>query len=132
MGLEAAEPPRHPPIIRRDGEYWSIQLDGATCRLRDAPDIQPLGFLLQHPHEEVSALFLERVAGDLSCQPGYRPPLHDARERARANVTRAIGAVIDRIAVDHPGLAAHLRVTVHTGSFCGYRPDPRERIRWID
>ncbi|MEO8602728.1 MAG: hypothetical protein ABI629_09140 [bacterium] len=130
MELQAAEPPHHPQIIRRDGEYWSIQIDGVSCHLRDAPEISLLGFLLQHPHEEVSALFLERAAGDLSCQPGHRPPLHDARQRACANVTRAIGAVIDQIAIDHPVLAAHLRATVNTGAFCSYHPGPPVRMQW--
>lgn len=45
-----------------------------------------------------------------------------ASERARLNVTRAIKAAVDRIAAHDPELADELRATVHTGTFCVYRP----------
>lgn len=51
-------------------------------------------------------------------------------ERARLNVSRAIRAAMRTLAEDHPSLADHLSVTVRTGRFCSYRPDPRAPIRW--
>ncbi len=47
-------------------------------------------------------------------------------ERARVNVTRAIGGVIKRIGERNPALAEHLAASIKTGTFCAYRPDRRE------
>jgi tetratricopeptide (TPR) repeat protein len=51
-------------------------------------------------------------------------------ERARVNVTRVIKAALDRISEHSPNLGSHLRVTVRTGTFCAYEPDPRVPVTW--
>lgn len=51
-------------------------------------------------------------------------------ERARINVTRAVGVALAKIESHHPALAAHLSRTIRTGTFCSYRPDPRGRVDW--
>lgn len=51
-------------------------------------------------------------------------------ERARVNVTRAIRAASNKIATHSPALGDYLLVTIHTGTFCAYRPDPRSPISW--
>lgn len=51
-------------------------------------------------------------------------------ERARLNVTRAIRSVIQRIAAANPELGEHLRLTVRTGTFCSYQPDPAAPVVW--
>jgi len=51
-------------------------------------------------------------------------------ERARAAVTLAIRRAIDSIADALPDLGEHLRVSIKTGAFCEYRPDPNAGIRW--
>ena len=51
-------------------------------------------------------------------------------ERARINVTRAIKAVLDRIAEHSPALGSHFEATLRTGTFCSYVPDPRSPLRW--
>ena len=51
-------------------------------------------------------------------------------ERARINVTRAIKAVLDRIAEHSPDLARHFEATLRTGTFCSYVPDPSSPLRW--
>jgi hypothetical protein len=53
-----------------------------------------------------------------------------AAERARLNVTRAIGAVLRKIALDCPALGEHLAASVRTGAFCCYAPDARRAPRW--
>jgi tetratricopeptide (TPR) repeat protein len=53
-----------------------------------------------------------------------------AAERARVNITRAIKAALSRISAHSPALAAHLDMTIHTGTFCSYTPDPRAPITW--
>lgn len=51
-------------------------------------------------------------------------------ERARASVTRALRYALARLAEHHPALAAHLELTLHTGTYCSYAPDPRAPIHW--
>ncbi len=117
-------------IIRREGEYWTISFGGVTCRLRDGRGLHHLALLLTHPGAQVSALALERSDGD-SRQLDQAPVApHDARERARVNVTRAITTVLKRLGTHHPMLARHLGATIKTGTFCSYTPDERLPARW--
>ena len=51
-------------------------------------------------------------------------------ERARASVTRALRYAVARIAEHHPVMAAHIRHTVRTGTYCCYAPDPRLPPQW--
>lgn len=53
-----------------------------------------------------------------------------ASERARLSVTRAIRLAMGRIAEHSPRLGEHLELTIHTGTYCAYRPDPRAPIEW--
>ncbi len=53
-----------------------------------------------------------------------------AIERARVSVTRAIRLTMAKIAENSAALAAHLEATVHTGTYCAYRPDPRASVTW--
>jgi hypothetical protein len=45
-------------------------------------------------------------------------------------VTRAIRSAIQRIGERNDGLRQHLEATIHTGTFCAYRPDPRVATHW--
>ena len=51
-------------------------------------------------------------------------------ERARVAATRNLRAVIHRAADVHPSLARHLEMTIRTGTYCSYQPDPRVPIDW--
>jgi hypothetical protein len=53
-----------------------------------------------------------------------------ATEKARQNVSRAIKAAIGRIAEQSSALGRHLEVTVRSGVFCSYTPDPLAPVRW--
>ena len=120
-------------MIRREGEYWTIEFGGTVCRLRDGRGLHHLAYLLCHPGEEISALVLERGGSfPREANTGVRVAPHDARERARVNVTRAIATVLRRFAVHHPALAEHLAATIRTGTFCSYMPDPRLPLRWTE
>jgi hypothetical protein len=111
--------------MRREGEYWMICYDGVTCRLRDARGMRHLHMLLTRPQEDISALVLEREGRNLDDVDETDPTeVHDSRERARVNVTRALGLVLKRIAEHHPALREHLAATLRTGTFCRYMPDP--------
>jgi predicted ATPase len=51
-------------------------------------------------------------------------------ERARVTVTKSIRAAVQRIASLDADLGAHLEVSVRTGTYCVYRPDPGSAITW--
>lgn len=51
-------------------------------------------------------------------------------ERARVNVTRAIGSVLKKIEQSCPELGRHLSARVTTGTFCCYEPTPDDAILW--
>ena len=51
-------------------------------------------------------------------------------ERARVRATRAIRSALSRVTAALPALGAHLEGTIHTGTYCAYRPDPRFPVRW--
>ncbi|MDP9357605.1 MAG: hypothetical protein M3R02_20430 [Chloroflexota bacterium] len=52
-----------------------------------------------------------------------------AAERARLNVTRAIGRALEQIAQHHAPLRSHLRA-VTTGMYFSYAPPPAEAVDW--
>jgi tetratricopeptide (TPR) repeat protein len=51
-------------------------------------------------------------------------------ERARISVTKSIKAAISRIGDVDQALARHLSVSVRTGYFCAYCPEPRAAVEW--
>jgi hypothetical protein len=51
-------------------------------------------------------------------------------ERARVAATRNLRAVIQRAADVHPSLGRHLQMTIRTGTYCSYQPDPRVPVNW--
>jgi hypothetical protein len=51
-------------------------------------------------------------------------------ERARVAATRNLRAVIRRVGDVHPSLGRHLEMTIHTGTYCSYQPDPRVPVEW--
>ncbi|HUQ54846.1 hypothetical protein [Lentzea sp.] len=51
-------------------------------------------------------------------------------ERARVNVTRTLLSALDRMAVQAPLTAAHLRASIRTGLACRYDPAPGGPPRW--
>ena len=70
------------------------------------------------------------------CGSGPQPPLRIDRkhraedERARVNVTNAIRALTTKLAAEHPSFGRYLSLTIRTGRFCSYRPDPRSAPQW--
>jgi hypothetical protein len=49
----------------------------------------------------------------------------DPAERARKAVAERIRAAVARVSAVHPGLGSHLKNSIHTGTFCSYRPETR-------
>ena len=52
-------------------------------------------------------------------------------ERARVAVTLRIKSAIQKIRNCHPSLGTHLAMTVKTGRYCSYEPDPKHVVAWI-
>jgi hypothetical protein len=51
-------------------------------------------------------------------------------ERARVSVTKTIKDALKKISENNSDLGEHLNLTVKTGTYCSYTPDPRARIQW--
>ncbi len=78
---------------------------------------------------------LDFIARELSAAVGLGGrdrPAASASERARISVTRAIRLAMAKIAENNVSLGAHFEATIHTGTYCAYRPDPRVPIVWQD
>ncbi len=77
---------------------------------------------------EIDALLreLERAVG----LGGRDRPHGSGAERARVNVVRSIKRAITAIAQQAPDLGAHLDVSVRTGRYCSYQPEPAAALRW--
>ena len=79
-------------------------------------------------HAEYDALVRElRVATGLG---GRDRPQQDGHEQARVNVTRSLRRAINAIGAQAPDLGRHLQVSVRTGHWCVYAPDPTTPVRW--
>jgi len=73
---------------------------------------------------------LQRVVAGATGLGGGEERTASASERARENVARAVKMVLDRLDESIPDLAAHLKRTLKTGSYCSYTPDPGSPVRW--
>ncbi len=104
-------------VFRCEGEYWTIGFERVLVRLRDTKGLRYLRKLLAAPGQQFHVL-------DLAA--GTNSPA----QRARANVSKALRACLQRIGQVHPALGAHLAMSVRTGYFCSYQPDPRTPIEW--
>ncbi|MBI4518825.1 MAG: hypothetical protein HY699_23775 [Deltaproteobacteria bacterium] len=110
---EAESAPGH--VFRRDGEYWTIEYQGAVLHLRDCKGLQYLALLLQRPGERVAAGELAD-RGEQSAKPDV--------ERARVAVSKRIKAVIEKIRWYDAALGDYLGATIKTGYHCAYLPAP--------
>lgn len=91
----AAEPaPRPAPtnVFRREGEYWTIDYAGRTCRIRDAKGLGYVALLLRHPGEQVHVSQLISLGGEDG--GGAAPPLADPSVPVRRGLGDC-GVVLD-------------------------------------
>lgn len=54
----AVSPTSSEQVFRREGEYWTVTFQGATCRIKHTSGVQFLAQLLQHPNQEFHAVAL--------------------------------------------------------------------------
>ncbi len=78
-------------------------------------------------------LEIEALLGELSRAVGLSGrdrPHGSGAEQARLNVTRSLRRAIRTLAEAVPDLGAHLEVSVRTGRFCCYAPEPAAALCW--
>jgi len=75
--------------LEREGEYWVVGFAGREIRLRDRKGVGYLAALLEHPHQELSALQL--ASGDEAA------PADDAGEMLDAEASRAYRRRIEEL-----------------------------------
>ena len=126
--LQAMEVPLQ--TFRRDGDYWTVEYQGAVLHLRDSKGLRYLARLMHRPKERFSAL---ELLAEESGRPASVVEAGPAEaERARSAVTKRIRSAIAHIRAHHDGLGRHLLASVHTGQRCVYDPDPALPARWVD
>lgn len=105
-----------------EGEYWALDFDGHSCRLRDCDGLRYLAQLVVAPGESHAARAL--IAGRGRDRRARQSAVvrTQVEECARVRVTRALRAVLVRLDRHHPALAQHLRATLRTGKVCAYAP----------
>lgn len=103
---------RRPPVLRCEGDYWTVSFAGRTVRLRDQRGLRYLAPLLERPREHVHVLELVRLCGGRT----------NGIDRARQTVTKGIALALAKIDACHPALATHLRTSVRRGIRCVYLP----------
>jgi hypothetical protein len=108
--------------LRREAEVWTFAYGTEVVRVRDTKGLGYLVRLLREPGRELAARDLAGVEEGRASAP--------EAERARVNVTRAIGGVVRKVTAACPQLGRHLEGAVRTGAVCAYIPDPTVPIRW--
>lgn len=76
---------------------------------------------------------IEALTSELTTAIGFRGRSRRAGapiERARQSVTKALRGTIRKIADEHQALGRYLSNTIHTGTICGFDPDPGRPIHW--
>ena len=83
-------------VFRREGDYWSVEFEGRTVRVRDLKGVRYLAELLAHPGREIHVLDL------VAAETGQRTTFGDAGEvldeRAKSAYRRRLAEIEDDIA----------------------------------
>lgn len=79
--------------------------------------------------EEEKDALIQQLAGAVGLGGRDRKAASVA-ERARVSVTKTIKDALKKIAENNADLGEHLNLTVRTGTYCSYTPDPRAQIKW--
>lgn len=75
----------------------------------------------------------EFLVAELSRAMGFGGRLRSTgsdAERARGSVSRCLRYALEQLSREIPPLAAHLRTSLYTGTYCAYRPDPLVTVDW--
>lgn len=84
-------------------------------------------------HAERIRQEIEFVSDELSSAVGLAGrdrKMSDEAERARLRIGKRIRSALSAIREHDPSLGHHFTTCIHTGYYCGYTPDPRQRPSW--
>ena len=101
-GREGDAPPAADlSVFRREGDYWSLEFEGRTVRVRDLKGMHYLARLLAHPGQEFHALDLVAAESVGGARSDERMALGDAGElldaRAKSAYRRRLAEIEDDI-----------------------------------
>jgi hypothetical protein len=108
-------------------EAYRRRLDDLAEDLEEARGNNDLGRAAR-AEEEIDAL-TDQLVSALGVRGRDRRAASQP-ERARVAATRGLRGVIRRATDVHPSLGRHLEMTIQTGTYCSYRPDPRAPVEW--
>ena len=117
-----------PLLDRQAKDAYRLRIGELRSDLEEARSFNDTGRMAKTQSE------LECVESELSKAVGFggRDRKHPVEsQRARVNVTNAIRTTIAKIATQHLSLARHLRLHIHTGYFCSYRPEHTSERIWL-
>lgn len=89
----AAAPRTRHAVLRREGDYWTVECGTEVSRLKDTKGVGQLGTLLAHPSEEFHAIALG--GGDDGVRAGDAGEVLD--DQARSTYARRLRAMEDEI-----------------------------------
>jgi predicted ATPase len=107
---------------RRAYEAKIVELQG---ELAEAEDFGDAG------RAEKLRMDMELLLAELAAATGFGGRTRHtgaSTDRVRSAVSQRIRAALRRLEELHPPLGRHLRTSVHTGTWCAYRPEPP--VRW--
>ena len=127
--------------LRREGDFWSIEFDGATLRLKDSKGLAYLARLLHGPGREMLALELAGVAGgaapggdagellDGEARAAYRARLGELQAELEEGTRNNDLAQRDRCRAEMDVITSQLSAAVGLGGRARRAGDPNERAR---
>jgi tetratricopeptide (TPR) repeat protein len=108
-------------------QAYRRRLDELAAEIAAARDAGDEEAIASHADEQRA---LERELARAVGLGGRARRVGSDAERARINVTRALGSVLKKIRDGCPELGRHLDASLATGTFCSYAPPPDGVISW--
>jgi hypothetical protein len=127
LGLHAAAGNDGALLDRRAKAAYRKRLEDLDEELREATNFRDSERVARAETEK--ALLARELATAIGLGGRDRKSA-TAAERFRVNVTRALKAVMRKIAKADPELGRHLAASVRTGNFCSYAPHPGVPDKW--
>jgi hypothetical protein len=116
-----------PLLDARAKESYRRRLEDLVEEIREARAFNDIG---RAAKGEVEVAFLSRELARAVGLGGRSRTFPGAAEQTRINATKRIKMAIRKIGAHHAALGRYLAVTIKTGAFCAYLPDPEMLIPW--
>jgi hypothetical protein len=128
LGLQAGDPSDTGPVLDAAAKSaYKKRLSELHEELEEARSFND-PVRAERAQEEIDAL-VQALSAAVGLGGRDRKPTSTA-ERARLNVTRAIKSSMEKIGQNNAALGQHLNLSINTGTFCSYTPDPGLPAVW--